>query len=447
MRIFENEQREVRPKVPVLFWLPWVGAPRRCEPRPMRPINLNRGIALRRVPSGRIQPRSNSVDSIWSEKALAMPELALRSLPAPKSDFIGLEGKVHLASGGEPPLLKSHRQAFERFAADKAGGFDGYHRHWQVADQLRCQVARLTGLEAGDIALVGNASDGIVKVLSSIDWQAGDNVVAPALDFASGRFALASLRRQGVDLRLVPAQGWVLKEADLLAACDERTRVIYISQVNALTGQHHHVEVLSETLAKRRTALLLDVSHALGVVPVQGELADFLVSCSYKFLLGIHEGILGWNRRRWPDFEPQGVGWHSATGDDDPGAYRLLDDAQRAEFGNSGHLGAYLLRESLDYLERFGIEAIAGHTSGLAARMIAGMAALGLDVMTPATPGGHAANAAFAHADPERVVRQAAAEHILLWGDNGRVRASAHLFTTEGDVGRFLDRLPVFLKD
>ena len=41
-------------------------------------------------------------------------------LPAPKSDFIGLEDKVHLATGGEPPLLVGHRDAFENFAADKA---------------------------------------------------------------------------------------------------------------------------------------------------------------------------------------------------------------------------------------------------------------------------------------------------------------------------------------
>ncbi|HMA13188.1 MAG TPA: hypothetical protein VKP12_00285, partial [Kiloniellaceae bacterium] len=55
-----------------------------------------------------------------------------RSLPAPKSDFIGLEGKIHLATGGEPPLLVRHRDAFERFARDKAGGYDGYWTHWKV---------------------------------------------------------------------------------------------------------------------------------------------------------------------------------------------------------------------------------------------------------------------------------------------------------------------------
>ena len=43
-------------------------------------------------------------------------------LPAPKKDFIDLEGKVHLATGGQPPLLVRHREAFDAFAADKARG-------------------------------------------------------------------------------------------------------------------------------------------------------------------------------------------------------------------------------------------------------------------------------------------------------------------------------------
>ena len=38
----------------------------------------------------------------------------------PKSAFIGLENMVHLAAGGETPMLKSHREAVDRFMADKA---------------------------------------------------------------------------------------------------------------------------------------------------------------------------------------------------------------------------------------------------------------------------------------------------------------------------------------
>ena len=55
-----------------------------------------------------------------------MESKSARALPAPTSDFIGLDRKIHLASGGEPPLLVKHREAFESFAADKARGYDGF---------------------------------------------------------------------------------------------------------------------------------------------------------------------------------------------------------------------------------------------------------------------------------------------------------------------------------
>jgi len=365
-------------------------------------------------------------------------------LPAPKADFIGLEGRVHLATGGEPPLLQAHRHAFETFARDKADGFDGYHRHWQVVDGVRQHLARWMGLEPGDIALLANASEAIMRIVSSLDWRDGDNVVVPALDYASGRYAFASLKPRGVEVRLVPADRWTLDEARLIATCDRRTRLVYVSQVNALTGQHLDMETLSRGLSGG-PALIVDASHALGAVPVRGDLADFTVSCCYKFLLGIHEGILAWNRRRRPDFAPQGAGWWSVEPGADPGSYVTKPDAKRAEYGNAGHLGAYLLAGSLDYLDGFGIPAIADHVRSLSGRMLDGMRALGLDCMTPADPARRGPNAAFAHPAPHEVVRRAVAEGILIWGDNGRVRASAHLFVTPGDIERFLDRLPALV--
>src|SRR3546814_13660942 len=90
---------------------------------------------------------------------------------------------------------------------DKAAGFDVYWTHGKVDDAVRVAIARLARAEPGDVALIGNASDGIAKVASGFDWRAGDNVVAPELDYASRRFALASLKKLGVELRLVQARG------------------------------------------------------------------------------------------------------------------------------------------------------------------------------------------------------------------------------------------------
>ncbi len=367
------------------------------------------------------------------------------SLPAPKSDFIGLEDKIHLATGGEPPLLRRHRDAFEAFATDKARGMDGYANHWRTVDAVRDRLAPMLGLSADEVGLIGNASEGIVKALSSINWNAGDNVVVSERDYASGRYAFASLARQGVEVRMVSARGWRIETDDLIAHCDDRTRTLYISQVNATTGQLIDIQPLSKVLGDGPTMLLLDASHALGVVPVRGDLADFTVSSCYKFALGIHEGVFAWNKARYPNFEPFGVGWAAASAGDTPVQFRPKDGARRVEFGNAGHLGAYLLRESLDYLSNCDLNAVTAHAQSLCCDMIEGMTALNLDVMTPAGPGEQAGNAAFACCDPAAIVAAAEADGIYLWGDNGRIRASAHVFTTKEDVETLLTQLPGYL--
>ncbi|MCH9670389.1 MAG: aminotransferase class V-fold PLP-dependent enzyme [Gammaproteobacteria bacterium] len=368
------------------------------------------------------------------------------TLPAPKSDFIGLEGVTHLATGGQPPLLQAHRQAFEAFATDKSIGADGYSRHWAVVDEVRTAIADMVNAEPGDIAMTDNASEGIAKVTDSIAWQPGDNAVVSALDYASGRYNIARLRQRGIDVRFVAGSEWVQHEDALLEACDARTRLVYVAQVNATTGQHMDMQRLSAQLYNTGTVLLNDASHAMGAIPVDADHADFTVWSNYKFLLGVHDGVLVWNRRRHKEFVPRGIGWAAAQSTADPDKFILKPDARRAEYGNVGHLGAYLLRESLSYLGQFEPHAVAAHVRRLSGQMLDGYERLGLEVLTPVEPQRRAANAAFRHPAPERVVQAASSDRILVWGDNNRVRASAHLFATEEDVARYLEHLPNYLR-
>ena len=368
-----------------------------------------------------------------------------KPLPAPRSDFIGIEDRIHLATGGEPPLLVAHRTAFEQFAKDKAGGMLGYANHWNVVDEVRCKLANLFNLSKSDIALIGNASEGIIKVLSSISWKPGDNVVVSELDYTSGRYAFGSLQNKGVQVRLAPSNDWRIQTSELQNLCDEKTRALYISQVNATTGQFIDITELSRHLEDTCTVLILDASHALGVVPVQGNLADFTVSSCYKFALGIHEGVFAWNQVRKSEFIPFGVGWASANPGNARHEYNIKDGAQRVEYGNSGHLGAYLLRESLDYLNSYGIEAISIHARAMCQLIIAGLKKHNLEIITPNASLDLAGNAAFVCSDPASVVNKAEADNILIWGDNGRIRISAHIFTTSADIEYFLDRLPTYL--
>jgi len=222
----------------------------------------------------------------------------------PKTDFISLQGKTSLVAGGEPPLLKRHRDAFEEYAKDKSQGYSGYWQHWAVNEEVRTLLADMLHLATDDISLLGSASEGISQVVSSIDWYADDNAVTADLDFASGRFAFSRLKRFGVEPRIVDGHGSYVDVEKILEACDEKTRLVYISQVNYNTGQHIDIAPLSAELAARGIPLLNDASHAMGVVPVDGRDADFVVCCGYKWLLGAQTGALsssdpgGWGKWR-----------------------------------------------------------------------------------------------------------------------------------------------------
>ncbi len=360
---------------------------------------------------------------------------------ADKSDFIGLEGVTHLATGGEPPLLKIHRDAFEDFARDKADGQNGYRRHWEVAEKVRARLGQLTGMTSDDIALTGSASEGISRVISSIEWKAGDSVVTPAVEFASGRYGLARLERLGVEVKRVPSRNGFVEIGDLIDACDASTRLMVVSQVSYLTGQQIDVAGLSRALNDRETMLLIDASHALGVVPVDARYSDFVVSCGYKWLLATHTGILVWNRGRQPDFEPLAVGWNSATEGDLPGEYRLLASAERAEIGNPNHLDAYLMQRSLEYLLAIGIDRIAANARALGGDLRRELVSLGTEVLTPEPAAERAGSIAFAHADCERIMQALAAQNTLVWGDDGRIRLSVHAFVDKSDIARFLEQV------
>jgi cysteine desulfurase / selenocysteine lyase len=361
---------------------------------------------------------------------------------APKSDFIGLEGVAHLAAGGETPMLRRHLEAAARFAADKGGGMAGRERFWGVRERACARLGALLGLDPGDIALLGSASQGIGQVVSSFAWRPGDSVVVGETEFPSGVFGLARLRALGVEVRVVPARDWRLDVEELVAACDGSTRLVYASHVSYLTGQRLDLERLSAGVHRAGAALLLDATHSLGVMPVPGHLADFVVSSCYKWLLATHMGVLAWNRRARADFMPLGVGWRSGGAGESLSEYRLHADAARAEVGNPNHLDVYILESALDYLHALGPERVAAHALGWGGLLRERLARLGLPVITPEPEAERAGNVCVAHADGEAAAARAAERGVLLWGGEGRLRLSVHCYVTPEDIERALDVLP-----
>lgn len=362
----------------------------------------------------------------------------------PKAEFVGLDHVAHLAAGGETPVLRSHLDAVGRFLWDKSGGMAGRARFDAVVSRARAGIAALVGGAPEEVAFLASASEGLFVAAQGVEWQPGDNVVVERVEYPSNLYAWQSLRARGVEVRAVGV-GPVPSLAELEAAVDARTRVLAVSHVSYLTGARHDLAAC-RTLADRVGArLVVDASHALGVVPVPGSLCDVVVSCAYKWLLGIHGvGVFYVNGRRWPDLRPPWVGWHSAVREEDwrrRDGYRLKPTAERFEPGNLSFVGLYVLDNALRTLAGVGIQRIAAHALALSGELRRGLLRLGLPVLTPEDPGARAGNVAFAADDPRAVERRLAEAGVVVWAGDGRVRLSAHLYNDEADVERGLAAL------
>lgn len=361
----------------------------------------------------------------------------------PKSEFIGLENVIHLAAGGETPVLISNAAAVTRFMVDKGVGMPGRDRMFATAASARERLAKLLNATSQEIALLWNATAGLHAVALGIDWRSGDNVVAAASEFES---LLHIWQAAGISVRRVGAGPCVTLD-EINEAADSRTRAIVVSHVSYLTGARSDLAALREIAERCGARLIVDASHSLGVLPVDGSLCDVVVSCCYKWLFGTHGvGVFFVNSNRWPQLEPKAVGWNSVIHEPDwrrRSGFQLKPTMEKFEGGNPSFMSVYYLESALATLEKIGICRIESHVLELGGALIDGLKRLGVDLLTPERPKDRAGNISIATIDSELMEARLRQRGVLTWGGDGRLRISVHAYNDRADVDRVLEEIEV----
>ncbi len=369
-----------------------------------------------------------------------------------KDDFLHAPSVAHLCAGGETAILQSHQAVIARFFQQKSEGMAGREEGLMgTLERCRARAAALLSVDAADIAFLDSATDGVNQLAAGLDWRAGDSVVVEDIEYPSDIYPWTRLEERGVTVRIARQWGAEPTLERLAAAMDDRTRVLSISQVSFLTGRRYRLEDL-RALADRFGALLsVDATHAAGVVPVPARYADVLVSSCYKFLLGVHGSAIFYrNPARLANLPPQTIGWHSITGARSiatPAAYQLAPDASSFEAGNPPFMALAILDNALAYLEAVGIERIERHVLALGGKLWHALHDRDLTLLTPEDPARRGPNICFAWPEPAALVRALAARGVLVWGGDGRIRVSFHLYNDEADVERLLAALDDVLKE
>lgn len=360
------------------------------------------------------------------------------------ADFVGLDAVTHLCTGGEGPWLTGQSAVYAEFVQHKSRGDRGRRALYARGDRCRQRLGQLWGVPAERIAFMPSAAEGMAWLARGLDWRPGDNVVTTNLEFPSVAYNWRTARQQGVELRLVPHRDWLVREDDLLAAVDERTRVLAVSQVSFYTGQNLDIEQLAAGLAGCDALLAVDATHAAGAVAVPAACADLCVSSCYKWLLATH-GVAPCylSPRAEACVRSTAFGWRNLAVWPAQGAERALDADEKPmpdkmEPGNPAMVAVLYLDYALGRLLDVGIDRIAAHNRDLSEQISAGLARLGRPVISPSARPQRSGNTCFADADAHRLCEALADRGVLVWGEYGRVRVSGHLYNNSEDVERFL---------
>jgi selenocysteine lyase/cysteine desulfurase len=117
-----------------------------------------------------------------------------------------------------------------------ATGLD-FPRGEQAAGDARLAVARLTGADARDIALIPSVSSAAGLVAAQFGSAGpGESIVIGQREYSSNHFPWRQLAGKGYAVRQVPFRNGGLEPEDVAARVDAATRVVAFSGVQSATA-------------------------------------------------------------------------------------------------------------------------------------------------------------------------------------------------------------------
>ena len=363
------------------------------------------------------------------------------------SEFPSLAKMTYLNTAAEsiPPACVG--RAVERFFRDKTRGMRGRDAHFAEVELCREVSARMLGLGPEEVGFCSCTSEAYNLLASALRLGPQDEVVVTDLDFPAG--VTPWLRADPAPIcKVWRAREGELLTADLLPLLSGNTRLVQVSLVSFYNGHRVAWHALHEAVRERApgAVLAVDVTQALGRIPLECPGADFMVSSTHKWTLGIHGGcILGIPRRSAEQLTTRAGGWlHLRNAFDSDRFERAEPKTGVASYsvGMPNFISLYALNASLRYLESLVVESFRAHADALTRKVARGLESLGVPLMCPWNGSGILA---FLHPRSEALQKSLEARDIHVMYNAGRLRVSVHGYNTERDVDRFLEELKPLL--
>jgi selenocysteine lyase/cysteine desulfurase len=318
-------------------------------------------------------------------------------------------------------------------------------------ERARRAAARLINAEADDVALISSVSYGVAAAAKLVAVPPGTRVLVLENDHSSAVLEWTTRAPEGrfaVDVVARPNDGgWT---AAVLAAIARPgappVALASISSVHWSDGGILDMERVAAALRAQGAMLLVDATHAVGVMPTDVARLDpdFLVFPTYKWLLGPYGRAFLYVAKRRQDgvpLEQTSYGRRAITSERET-YYRdvaFVAGARRFDMGERDHfISLEMASIGMELVAQWGCDAVAARLAALTARLADALHDCGVSIPDAAVRAPHIMSLRFADGMPDRLVERLAAEQVYVAPRVGRLRVSPHVYNDEDDVDRFV---------
>ncbi|MFL6195818.1 MAG: aminotransferase class V-fold PLP-dependent enzyme [Thermoanaerobaculia bacterium] len=366
-------------------------------------------------------------------------------LLALRSEFPILERTAYLINnslGAMPRGVEDELAAFAREWGERGvrAWAEGW---WEMAAETGDLLAPLLGVRPGAVSMHQNVSVAAAVFLSAIDYPAERNkIVYEALNFPNVMYLLEGERKKGAEIVVVPTDDGIgIATERLLAAIDERTRLVPVSHTLFRSAWVQDAEAIARRCREVGATLLLDVYQSTGAVPLELEAwgVHAAVGGSVKWLCGgPGAGYLWVNPEVAGSLQPTLIGWQADAEPFAfrPGAVRLREEpAWRFLTGTPNIPALHSCRPGYRIVAGVGQKKIRERSLALTAYLMQLAEEAGFELRTPRDPRHRGGTVSVWHPEAERLCNELIAREILCdYRPNAGIRLSPHFFNTEAEL-------------
>jgi kynureninase len=326
---------------------------------------------------------------------------------------------------------------------------------WEMPVTVGDVIAPLLGASAGEVVMAPNVSLAQAMVVSALDFAAPrDGLVTTALDFPSVRYVYDGLAtRLGARVVEVGSEDGIgIDTETMLAAIDERTRLVAISHVLFRSAFIMDVAAVCRRAREVGALVMLDAFHSIGVMPVDVHAigAHFMTGGVLKWLCGGPGGCFLYVSPEVRDHLAPGVtGWQAHAR---PFAFELTHEPANGPFrwltGTPAIPALYAAAEGPRLVRAAGIDAIREKSRRQTARLIALADERGYPVHAPRDPDRRGGTVAFTVPHGAEVSQALLARDVIVdYRPDAGIRIAPHFYTEDAELDLAVDAIDRILAD